>query len=153
MTEKNGDIKKEMNQKNNSDVITLVEKKLDFFKDVMQKTIIHIQKNKCLDILGINDVNNCIEKLTAINKKILDMNETKMTNVDNSINNLQIINNDFSGLFKNYGTLNLEDFLTICFGSNNKNITQSVSAEQQFTRLNDDGLLFLLYYVLCTIIV
>lgn len=130
MTEKHGDIKKEMNQKNNSDVILLVEKKLEFFKDVIQKTIIHIQKNKCLDILGINDVNNCIEKLSTINKKIQELNETKTNNVDNLINNLQTINNDFSSLFKNFGTSNLEDFIVICFGSNNKFATNDKMQER-----------------------
>ena len=58
MTEKNTNIKKEINIKNNVDMISLVEKKIDFFKDVIQKTIIHVQKNKFLDILGISDVNN-----------------------------------------------------------------------------------------------
>ena len=42
MTEKTGTIKKEINAKTNSDLFPLVEKKIEFFKDVIQKTIIHI---------------------------------------------------------------------------------------------------------------
>ena len=53
MSEKNTSIKKEINIKNTVDMISLVEKKIDFFKDVIQKTIIHVQKNKFFDILGI----------------------------------------------------------------------------------------------------
>ena len=34
-------IKNEINNKNNSDVVNLIEKKLNFFKDVIQKTIIY----------------------------------------------------------------------------------------------------------------
>ena len=61
MSEKNSIIKKE--NKSPPDVNILVDKKLDFFKDIIQKTIIHVQKNKTLDILGINDVNICVNKL------------------------------------------------------------------------------------------
>ena len=45
---------KTLNKKENmtNDVLPLVEKKIEFFKDVIQKTIIRIQKNKILDILG-----------------------------------------------------------------------------------------------------
>ena len=40
--------KKEINHKSTNEVLPLVEKKIDFFKDVIQKTIIHVQKNKFL---------------------------------------------------------------------------------------------------------
>lgn len=36
-------------------MLQFVEKKIDFFKDVIQKTIIHVKKNKNIDILGISD--------------------------------------------------------------------------------------------------
>ena len=114
-------IKKE-NSSKNDDVILLVEKKLYFFKDVIQKTILYVQKNKMLDILGVSDVTDCIDKLTEISKQIQDLfeiNNTK-TNTEMLINNLQIINNELSSLFKTFGTENLEDLLLICFGNNNK---------------------------------
>ena len=114
-------IKKENNSKND-DVILLVEKKLYFFKDVIQKTILYVQKNKILDILGVSDVISCIDKLTEITKQIQDLfeiNNTK-TSTEVLINNLQIINNELSSLFKTFGTENLEDLLLICFGNNNK---------------------------------
>ena len=120
MTEKNTIIKKEINLKNNSDMNNLVEKKLDFFKDIIQKTIIHVQKNKFLDILGINDVNNCIEKSSELSKQIYDIQQIKNSNTESIINNLQFINNELSSLLKNYGTESLEDLLLICFGSNIK---------------------------------
>jgi hypothetical protein len=74
MNEKNGTSKKEINHKT-TDVIPLVERKIDFFKDVIQKTIIHVQKNKFLDILGISDVNTCIERLGDLSKKIQEVSE------------------------------------------------------------------------------
>ena len=64
-------IKKENNSKND-DVVMLVERKLNFFKDVIQKTILYVQKNKTFDILGVSDVISCIERLTEINKLMLE---------------------------------------------------------------------------------
>jgi ATP-dependent Lon protease len=102
-----------------NDITVLVDKKIGFFKDVIQKTIIHVQKNKFLDILGIGDVGTCIDRLGDLNRKIHDVANNK-NNTDNLINNLQVINNELSGLLKNYGTDSLEDLLLICFGNNNK---------------------------------
>lgn len=119
MIEKNN-FKKITYNKNNSDVTHLVEKKIDFFNDVIQKTIIHIHKNKIFDILGISEVTSCIECLGEISKKIKNISE--INNTEKLISNLQIINNELSSLFKNYGTYNLEDLLLICFGNNNKNV-------------------------------
>ena len=119
MTEKNTGIKKEINKSTN-DVLPLVERKIEFFKDVIQKTIIHVQKNKILDILGISDVSTCIEKLGELSKKIEEMTSAKNLSTDTIINSLQLINNELSSLLKNYGTDSFEDLLLICFGNNNK---------------------------------
>ena len=129
MTDKVGTIKKESNLKNNGDVLVLVEKKIEFFKDIIQKTIIHVQKNKFLDILGISDVSTCIEKLGDISKKIQELIDVK-NNTDNLINNLQLINNDLSCLLKSYGTDSLEDLLLICFGNNNKIATNELETNK-----------------------
>jgi hypothetical protein len=40
-----------------NEIIMLVEKKIIFFNDIIQKTLMNIQKNKILGILGINDIN------------------------------------------------------------------------------------------------
>jgi len=120
MSEKPLNNKKENSQKSPNDVLPLVEKKIEFFKDIIQKTIIHVQKNKMLDILGISEVSSCIDKLGELSKKIQDIMNVKSSTTDIIINNLQLINNELSGLLKNYGTENLEDLLLICFGNNNK---------------------------------
>jgi len=126
-------IKNEINNKNNNDIVLLIKKKIDFFKYLIQKTIIYVQKNKILDILGIGDLNNCIEKLGEINEKIKKTIEslTLNMNADLLINNLQSINNDISSIFKNYGTEMLEDLLLVCFGNNNQ-ITYSQNEMLKF---------------------
>ena len=129
MIEKTGMTKKENNTKSNNDVLLLVDKKIEFFKDVIQKTIIHVQKNKFLDILGISDVSVCIEKLGELSKKIQELTNIK-NNTDNLINNLQLINNELSSLLKSYGTDSLEDLLLICFGNNNKITTNETETDK-----------------------
>ena len=93
------------------DIISLITKKIIFFEDVIQKTILHVQKNKLLDIIGISDVNSCVNMLFELNQKIKDININELTNTDkvsdkvsdkvtdNIINILQNINNLSSLLF------------------------------------------------------
>jgi ATP-dependent Lon protease len=119
--------------KNNSFYLPLVEKKIDFFKDIVKKTILHVQKNKFFDILGISDVSNCVEKLGQISKKIEEITSNKLDN-DILVNYLQNINNELSSILKIYGTENLEDLLHICFGNNNK-ISNSQKEEYKFEML------------------
>ena len=112
---------KNTEQKQPDDMLSLVEQKINFFKDIIQKTIIHVQKNKKLDILGINEINICIEKLSELSKnleEIITLSSTKTT-----INELQLMNNELSSLLKNYGTESLDDLLLICFGSNYNLVT------------------------------
>jgi hypothetical protein len=124
-TEKNVLSNTLVSQKNNIDIIPIVEKKCKFFQEIIQKTLIHINKNKRLDILGISDVGICINNLNIINNKTLQlMLNIKTMNKDEITNSLQTINNDLSILFKTYGTESLDDLLSICFGNNSNIITQ-----------------------------
>jgi len=131
MTEKIGNIKKDIHQKTSGDIFPLVDKKIDFFKDFIQKTIFHVQKNKLYDILGISDVNSCIERLGELSKKILEITDN---NPENVINRLQLINNELSSILKIYGTDSLEDLLLVCFGNNNK-ITSNEKEQEKFELL------------------
>ena len=80
----------------------------------------HVKQTKNIDILGESDVTSCIDRLTELSKKINEITDQSVKNTELIINNLQIINNDFSSLFKSYGTQDLEDLLVICFGNNIK---------------------------------
>jgi len=122
MNDKNTNSKKEAGKKSSPEIVVLIEKKLLFFQDVIQKTILHVQKNKILDIIGVSEVNSCINTLFELSKKIKDISETNIkTNTDNVINILQIVNNELSSLFKIFGTDSFEDLLWICFGNNSVN--------------------------------
>jgi ATP-dependent Lon protease len=104
------------------EIVILIEKKMLFFQDVIQKTILHVQKNKIFDIVGVSDLHNCINSLFDLNKIIKDIPDiTSSTNIDNIINILQTVNNELSSLFKQVGTDSFEDLLWICFGNNSVN--------------------------------
>jgi ATP-dependent Lon protease len=120
-------------KKVSNDIISLISKKILFFEDVIQKTILHVQKNKMLDIVGISDVNNCIHLLFELSKSIKEINIASLEkeNTDNAINILQNINNELSSLFKIYGTELFEDLLWICFGNNSINAYATTELEKQ----------------------
>jgi hypothetical protein len=113
-------------QKIPNDILNLLEKKITNFHEIIQKTILYVQKNKMLDILGVSDLNICVTNLCDINTKLNRLTDTmlndvntKKNNYENVIAELQNINNDLSGIFKLYGTEHLEDLLIVCFGNSN----------------------------------
>ena len=105
--------------KTNNDIIVLIQKKMLFFQDIIQKTILYVQKNKILDILGVSDVSNCVNALFELSKKLkMNLENYDKNNSETLINDLQNINNELSTLFKSFGTESFEDLLSICFGNN-----------------------------------
>uniref|UniRef100_A0A6C0BAN5 Lon proteolytic domain-containing protein n=1 Tax=viral metagenome TaxID=1070528 RepID=A0A6C0BAN5_9ZZZZ len=126
-----GIVDENTNDEKKNDPVILVHKKIVFFEDIIQKTIIHIQKNKYLDVLGISEVNTCIQLLHEISKKMQNLSQKKETmTVDAAISELQIINNELSSLFRVYGTESFDDLLHICFG-NNKNEANEKEKEKE----------------------
>ena len=125
-------------KKISSDIISLISKKITFFEDVIQKTILHVQKNKMLDIIGISEVNSCVNMLFELNQKIKEININELTNndkvsdkiTDNIINILQNVNNELSCLFRVFGTDLFEDLLWICFGNNSINYYTSTDMDR-----------------------
>ena len=65
--------------KNSQDITNLVEKKLNFFQDVIQKTILNAQKNKMLDILGVSDMATCINTLNNISERMKSISDGVLT--------------------------------------------------------------------------
>lgn len=115
-------IPKKETKKPNQDIVVLIERKMAFFQDTIQRTILHVQRNKMLDVIGISEQNNCINTLFELSKTIKGINEQAInTNTDTVINSLQHINNELSSLFKLFGTELFEDFLWVCFGNNSVN--------------------------------
>ena len=114
-------IDKNDNNYSSHNMIFLIKQKLEFFRDVIQKTVIHVHKNKNIGILESTDVNMFIDKIHQLYKKMEKIEKNDMQNtLTNTINSLQIINNDLSCILKNYGTEIFEDLLLVCFGNDAK---------------------------------
>ena len=111
-----------LSSKTLNDINSLIDKKIVFFQDVIQKTILYVQKNKILDILGVSDVSNCVNILFELSKELKSLiHKPENMNTEDIINQLQNINNELSTLLKSFGTELFEDLLTICFGNNSIN--------------------------------
>lgn len=106
----------------NIETINIIKKKIIYFNELIQKTNIHVHRCKTLDILGVSEVNNCLECLSDIQIKLKEISNGNLNNVEYNINKLQIINNEFSTILKNYGTSQIDDLLIICFGNNKLNL-------------------------------
>ena len=83
-------------KKNANDVI---EKKIVFFQDIIQKTYIQLNKNKLSGILSNNEVNTCILSLKELSDTLKNMHDKNYdTDTETMIQGLQTINNDLSGI-------------------------------------------------------
>jgi ATP-dependent Lon protease len=90
-------------------------KKINLYKDIIQKSFLYYKKNNTMDILTMNDITKCLEVLNNLSLKLLNINTSLITS--DTVNELQSINDEISLLIKLYGTEKLEDLLNICFNS------------------------------------
>ena len=96
--------------------------KIDFYSKIIENTILFVQKYKILDIINASQLNECIEKLLDINSNLLIIRDFMKSNNNSSDFNqiyekLQNINDELSFIFRNYGTKNITDLLTVVFGN------------------------------------
>ena len=128
-----------LNQFNiHSDKIQFIERKKHFFESVIQKTSIHIQNQRQHDIINIEEYDKCINNLykTNIKLKSIECNDITDENIENTINLLQIINNDISSVLREHGTKSLDDLIKICWGGNNL-VLQNSEDIQKYNLLKD----------------
>ena len=112
---------------NNNDIIppspsmtikSHLQESIDYFNNLIQKTLLSVQKYKLLDIIGANELNTATQQLEHIymmlsNNSILLKNKQNINKVKS---NLETIRNDINNIFNNYGTENMRDLLNIVYG-------------------------------------
>ena len=100
--------------------IDIFKNKIAFFQDLIQNTLLQVERNKLLDIIGISHINSCVDSLKVLSNKICHINQLllKNNNKDVILSELQTLNNDFALLIKTYGTLHLDELLKVCLGEN-----------------------------------
>lgn len=120
---KNIKIKTNPDKKNKKNITKkLCQKKIQYYKSIIQNSILYVQKYKILDILDAGELNLCVNNLEKIFNDCINIEQAlthkKTKNYEQLIDKLQIINDDLSINIKSYGTKNIEDLLTIVFGNN-----------------------------------
>lgn len=116
-------------QSQNSRLYKFIVEKSMYINNVIRNTIISINASKYLNIFRHNDVILTIDTLTKLyneNDCILNqIDESNTKTLDTMLESLQTITNKLSTILCNYGTMNINDLLFICFGSEFTNLQNS----------------------------
>tara|TARA_B110000037_G_C17124026_1_gene507192 strand:- start:1000 stop:4281 length:3282 start_codon:yes stop_codon:yes gene_type:complete len=108
------------NNNGNDDENTMAGDKIQYFHQLIQKTLLSIQKYKQQDVIGANELNQGVQTLERLylelsKIKLLLKNKTKISTVNEQI---ETIRNELVAVFKLYGTENITDLLNVIFGDN-----------------------------------
>ena len=87
----------------------LFNNKINFYRNILDNIQQAISKYKLLNIISNNEYNLCIESIDQV------INLINSINYDNIIVELEYIQNSVSSIIKNYGILNFDYFMKICF--------------------------------------
>ena len=115
----NSSLKRKIKKQSSS--YSMISQKVKKYQEIIQNTILYIQKYKTLDIIDAGDLNICIQNMENLYEScknvLLLIKDKKNVDLNDVANRLQIINNELSINFKSYGTGNLKDLLDICIGN------------------------------------
>jgi hypothetical protein len=108
-----------------------IKYKIKNYREIIEKTILSIQKYKKLDIVSSKELNICLNALEDKYKSI-DLVEISMKekDIDKTILQLQELNNDISCIFKMNGTEKISDLLEICCGSSYLSMLGKIDLEK-----------------------
>ena len=110
-----------------------IQNKIDYFQQVIQRTLVYIKKTKMQEIIGMIDITITFTTLLDLSKQLNKLKTASDSSV--IILTLQYINNELSAIFKLYGTERLEDLMQICFGY--KYITLEAEGVSKYEVLNN----------------
>lgn len=100
-----------------NNTISYINQQIQYFSELVQTTLLSVQRYKQLDIIGANELHQATQTLEKIylelsNNRILLKNKTNLSKIKT---NLDIIRNDLNIAFKLYGTENIHDLLNVAF--------------------------------------
>ena len=110
-----------INENEKIDTLNFSRKKIAFFQNMISKSTLSIQKYKNMDIVNANELNKytlVLEGLYSNLDKLEQIISKKKVDFNDVINRLQRLNNELSNLFKNYGTADFNDLISVALGSN-----------------------------------
>ena len=99
-----------------------IERRIIALQEIVKRTIIAVQKYKVMDVFGANELNVCVQSLDTIFKKLTHthtniMGTNKGYDEDSIIASIQEYTTELSSIFRTFGTDNIDDLITVCFGS------------------------------------
>tara|TARA_B110000444_G_scaffold258722_1_gene300394 strand:+ start:1479 stop:4676 length:3198 start_codon:yes stop_codon:yes gene_type:complete len=108
-----------------------IKQKIKRYREMIEKTILSVQKYKKMDIISSKELNLCLNALEEKYESIGHIETSiKEKDVDKTILQLQELNNDISCIFKMNGTEKLSDLLEICCGSSYLNMMGEIDMEK-----------------------
>ena len=115
-----------------SDYHSFLVEKTNEFQKIVYKTINSVYKYKTMDIIGASDINICLQNIESLQNNIINIqtilqNNTKI-NYNDLFERVQKINNEFSSIFKLYGTEHMDDVINVCYG---KEYVQSLKEKNE----------------------
>ena len=107
-------------KRSKSQIYNIYKKKILTYQNIIQESILSVQKYKALDIIDVAGLNICTQNLEESfleTKNIQNLITKKKISSEDIIQRLQKINNDLAVNFREYGTQNIENLIQIVFGS------------------------------------
>lgn len=110
---------KKTSKKKINEIIHLIEQKTALFLEILQRTMLSINKLKKMNIISSSNLAICNDCIEIIFKKLEGIKcNINHSNYNEQLTVLQQANNDISAIFKKYGCMHLMDLVTICFDKN-----------------------------------
>ena len=109
---------------NRKNVLIFLKNKLNYIRDIIQKTILSIKTNKMHEIFSENDAKLSITILTELYEKNEEINTTLLREdieVEEIMTSMQQVLDKLSMIICGFGTKNIVDLLFVSFGSEFKN--------------------------------
>jgi len=108
-----------------------IRQKIKKYREMIEKTILSVQKHKKMNIISSKELNMCLKALEEKYESIeLIEVSIKEKDIDKTILQLQELNNDMSCIFKMNGTEKLSDLLEICCGSSYLSLVGEIDLEK-----------------------
>ena len=110
---------KKLSKKKLMEIKEFVKQKQELFSDILQRTMLSVNQMKMMDIVSSANLAICNDCLELLFKNLHAIEETITNeNYNDQLTSLQTINNDISSIIKKYGTLDLNDLITVCLDKN-----------------------------------
>ena len=103
----NSSLKRKIKKQSSS--YSIISQKVKNFQEIIQNTILYIQKYKTLDIIDAGDLNICIQNMENLYESckniLLLIKDKANVDINDVANRLQIINNELSINFTSDGSV------------------------------------------------